>query len=122
MERRRCRSAILSRRRSKDGWHITMAANRRATITVRSCSSAMRWKRQLKTASYLKFQQFKAIVAEIRAQQFNRVAQESGDFVEFLGLAGLGQAEAAALTPADVNLEAGHIIVCRRKTDAGFAV
>jgi integrase len=68
------------------------------------------------------FEQFKAIVADVRAQQFNRVAQESGDFVEFLGLAGLGQAEAAALTPADVDLEAGHIIVYRRKTDAGFAI
>jgi len=68
------------------------------------------------------FEQFKAIVADIRSQQFNRVAQESGDFVEFLGLAGLGQAEAAALTPADVDLEAGHIIVYRHKTDAGFAI
>src|SRR5262249_2788497 len=68
------------------------------------------------------FEQFKAIVADIRQQQFNRVAQESGDFVEFLGLAGLGQAEAAALTCADVDLDAGHIIVYRRKTDAGFAI
>ena len=68
------------------------------------------------------FEQFKQIVAEIRAQKFNQVAEQSGDFVEFLGLAGLGAAEAASLTPADVDLAAGHIIAYRHKTSAGFAV
>ena len=34
------------------------------------------------------FEQFKAIVASIRGQRFNREAERSGDFVEFLGLAG----------------------------------
>ena len=33
------------------------------------------------------FEQFRQIVADIRAQRFNADAQESGDFVEFLGLA-----------------------------------
>jgi integrase len=68
------------------------------------------------------FEQFKAIVADIRAQRFNREAEQSGDFVEFLGLVGLGQAEAAAITRAHVDLEAGRIIVYRRKTDTGFAI
>jgi integrase len=68
------------------------------------------------------FDQFKQIVAEIRAQKFNQVAEQSGDFIEFLGLAGLGAAEAASLTPADVDLGAGHIIAYRHKTNAGFAV
>ena len=68
------------------------------------------------------FDEFKAIVADIRAQKFNREAEQSGDFVEFLGLAGLGQAEAAAITRAHVDLEAGRIIVYRHKTDKGFAV
>jgi integrase len=68
------------------------------------------------------FDQFKQIVAEIRAQKFNQVAEQSGDFIEFLGLAGLGAAEAASLTPADVDLNAGHIIAYRHKTNAGFAV
>jgi hypothetical protein len=36
------------------------------------------------------FEQFKEIVADIRAQRFNREADQSGDFVEFLGRAGLG--------------------------------
>jgi integrase len=61
-------------------------------------------------------------VADIRAQTFNRKAEQSGDFVEFLGLAGLGQAEASALTRAHVDFAAGQIIVYRKKTDTGFAV
>ena len=69
------------------------------------------------------FDEFKQIVAEIRAQQkFNQIVEQSGDFIELLGLAGLGTAEAAALTPADVDFEAGHIIAYRKKTNTGFAV
>ena len=41
------------------------------------------------------FEEFKSIVESIRAQKFNgHDAEESADFVEFLGLAGLGKAEA----------------------------
>ena len=61
------------------------------------------------------FEQFKAIIADVRAQQFNANAQDSADFLEFLGLAGLGQAEAGSLTPADVDLQAGRIITYRHK-------
>jgi hypothetical protein len=42
------------------------------------------------------FEEFRAIVASIRAQPLNRDAEQSGDFVEFLGLCGLGQAEVRA--------------------------
>lgn len=68
------------------------------------------------------FEQFKAIIADVRAQQFNADAQDSADFLEFLGLAGLGQAEAGSLTPADVDFDAGRIITFRHKTTTGFAV
>jgi integrase len=69
------------------------------------------------------FDQFKQIVVDIRSQKFNgHDAELSGDFVEFLGLAGLGQAEAGSITRADVDLDAGRIIVYRHKTDAGFAI
>jgi len=67
-------------------------------------------------------EQFKAIVADVRAQQFNAEAQDSGDFLEAMGLLGLGQAELAPLTRADVDLEAGQIITFRHKTSTGFAV
>jgi integrase len=68
------------------------------------------------------FEQFKAIIAEVRAQVFNADAQDSADFLEFLGLAGLGQAEAGSLTRADVDFEAERIITFRWKTATGFAV
>ena len=68
------------------------------------------------------WEQFKAIVADVRAQQFNADAQDSGDFLEAMGLLGLGQAELAPLTRADVDLEAGRIITFRHKTSTGFAV
>jgi integrase len=68
------------------------------------------------------WEQFKAIVANVRAQVFNADAKDSTDFLEFLGLAGLGQAEAGSLRPADVDLEAGRIITFRQKTVTGFVV
>ena len=68
------------------------------------------------------FEQFKAIVADVRAQQFNADAQDSADFLEFLGLAGLGQAEASSLTRADVDFEAGRIITFRHKTVTGYTI
>ena len=67
-------------------------------------------------------EQFKAIISDVRAQVFNADAQDSADFLEFLGLAGLGQAEARSLTRADVDLDAGRIITFRHKTSTGFAV
>ena len=65
---------------------------------------------------------FKAIVANVREQVFNADAQDSADFLEFLGLAGLGQAEARSLTRADVDLDAGRLITFRHKTSTGFVV
>lgn len=60
-------------------------------------------------------------MADIRAQTFNRDAQQSGDFVEFMGLAGLGQAEVSVLTRPYVDLDAGQIFPYRQKTRTGFA-
>ncbi len=68
------------------------------------------------------FEQFKSIIADVRAQQFNADTQDSADFLEFLGLAGLGQAEAGSLTRTDVDCEAGQIITYRHKTSTGFAI
>jgi hypothetical protein len=43
------------------------------------------------------FKEFQNIVEDIRSQAFNADCRDSADFVELLGLAGLGQAEASAL-------------------------
>jgi len=68
------------------------------------------------------FEEFKAIVSEIRTQSFNAEAAESADFVEFLGLAGLGKAEAAALTQGDIDWQRETITTFRQKTKSGFAI
>ncbi len=68
------------------------------------------------------FEEFKAIVADIRAQRFNADAQDSADFVEFLGLAGLGQAEASALQIDDIDWQRSTITTFRHKTKSGFAI
>jgi integrase len=66
--------------------------------------------------------EFRAIVDDIRKQPFNADAQDSADFVEFIGLAGLGQAETAALTWDDVDFEREQITTFRHKTRTGFTV
>lgn len=66
--------------------------------------------------------QFENIVTSIRSQRFTDHAHQSADFVEFLGRAGLGQAEAAALTWADVGWELERLTVRRHKTDTRFYV
>jgi integrase len=69
------------------------------------------------------FEQFQAIVESIRAQKFNgHDADESADFVEFIGLAGLGQAEASAITWDDIDFEREQITTFRHKTKSGFAI
>jgi integrase len=70
-----------------------------------------------------RFEEFKAIVESIRSQKFNgHDADESADFVEFLGLAGLGKAEAAALRQGDIDWEHETITTFRHKTKSGFAI
>jgi integrase len=66
--------------------------------------------------------QFKAIVAEIRAKVFNADCKESGDFIEFMGLAGLGQAELKNLTWSDIDLTRNRMKVRRVKTGRFFEV
>jgi len=66
--------------------------------------------------------EYEAIVAHVRGQKFADTAKESADLIEFMGLAGLGQAECADLTWADINFGAGIISIIRRKTQKEFSV
>jgi integrase len=69
------------------------------------------------------FEEFGSIVADIRGQKFNgHGAEASADFIEFMGLAGLGQAEARALKRSDVDLKKGTITTFRHKTSTGFQI
>ena len=66
--------------------------------------------------------QFEAIVQSVRDQPLNRRANESADFVEFLGLAGVGQAEASSLKCGDIDWALARLNFRRRKTGALFYV
>lgn len=75
--------------------------------------------------------EFQAIVAEIRKPTWKTnkgrrggqrplIQDESADFAEFLGLAGVGQAEAVGLKWEDIDLKAGRINYVRKKTKTAF--
>jgi integrase len=82
-----------------------------------------RWKRpQTPKRTIPTLKQFDAIVADIRACRHSPYAKESADFVEFLGLAGLGQAEASALQWKDVDFVEGRLSIRRHKTARRFHV
>ncbi len=80
-----------------------------------------RWKKPQKPKRFVPTQeQFQAIVADIRAQRLNAEADDSADFVEFEGLAGLGQAEAGSLKWGDVDWARNVLHVKRHKTQERF--
>ena len=68
------------------------------------------------------WEQFVAIVADVRSQPFNRDADDSGDFIETIGLLGLGQAELSGMKREHVDLESERIQVYRLKTATPFHV
>lgn len=64
--------------------------------------------------------EFETIIECVRSQPFTDHADDSGDFLAFLGLAGVGQAEAAALKWGDVDWSRERINFKRQKTDTHF--
>lgn len=83
----------------------------------------VRWKKPQTTKRLVPtIQQFEAIIKEVRAAPFTNHGPSSGDFLEFLGLAGVGQAEAASLTWGDVNMGQGIMHFRRHKTGQRFVV
>ena len=74
-------------------------------------------KRQIPTVD-----QFAAIVQSVRGEHLNRGADESANFIEFEGLAGLGQAEVAPMTWSRINWTDGKFEAWRAKTKTWFPV
>lgn len=69
------------------------------------------------------FEQFLEIIESVRAQRFNgHGAEGTADFLEAMGLLGLGQAELSALKRGDIDFKALQIITFRQKTRSGFAL
>ncbi len=69
-------------------------------------------------------EQFAAIVADIRAQKYNAESGDSADFIEFMGNAGLGQAEISpsAFKWDDVDFGRNELHILRKKTGERFPV
>ena len=88
-------------------------------VTRMNCT----WKRPQKPIRNIPTpDQLQMIVSNIRGQEFNREAEQSADFIEFMGSVGLGQAEVSNLTLADVDWKMNRIQVRRRKTGELFFV
>ena len=66
--------------------------------------------------------EFKAIVSAIRNNQPLGSGEASANLIEFMGLAGLGNAEAWKLVWGDVDFKRNTIKVYRAKTDTGFQI
>ncbi|WP_348212491.1 tyrosine-type recombinase/integrase [Luteolibacter sp.] len=82
-----------------------------------------RWKKpQTPVRRVPTLEQFQAIVDEVRSEKRSSHARESADFLEFLGLAGVGQAEASSLTWGDVDFTRNSMSFRRHKTDTRFPV
>jgi integrase len=78
-----------------------------------------RWEKPQKPIRHVPTQaQFEAIVQDIRCQELHAEAEGSADFVQFLGEAGVGQAEAGSLTLGDVDWKCGLIRFRRHKAQA----
>ena len=83
------------------------------------------WKNPKKTAKRRQIptvDQFAAIVQSIRNEHRNFGAAESANFVEFEGLAGLGQAEVAPMTWSRINWTGEKFEAWRAKTKTWFTV
>ena len=57
----------------------------------------------------------------VRAQKYAETAKERADLIEFMGLAGLGQAECFDLTWGDINFKTSKVTIIRKKTSKEFA-
>jgi len=68
------------------------------------------------------WEEFQAIVKAIRNNPYSDTAHVSADFVEFLGRAGIGNAEAGSLLWKHVDFRRNQLRLYRHKTDTGFVV
>jgi integrase len=66
--------------------------------------------------------EFQAIIADIRKQKFNARCKQSTELVEFMGLLGLGQAEVANLRGEHFDYERMQITIVRQKTRKPFLI
>jgi len=68
------------------------------------------------------YEEFNAIVANVRSQRFNAEAETSADYLEFMGLIGVGQAEASTIEKQHVKIAEKQLTFFRAKTKKPYFV
>lgn len=68
------------------------------------------------------FEEFQSIIHSVRQQRFNADSKDSADLLEFMGMMGVGQAEAGGMLRQHVNLKRKQITFFRHKTKTPFTV
>lgn len=68
------------------------------------------------------FEEFQAIINDVRTQRHNPDASDSANFLEFMGLAGVGQAEMGNLTKGDIDMKKERIRLRRVKTSSPYEI
>ena len=68
------------------------------------------------------FEEFQKIIINVRDQPHNADAIDSAYFLEFMGLAGTGQAEMGNLTRSDIDFKKGRIHLYRVKTSSPYEI
>lgn len=68
------------------------------------------------------WEQFFAVVESVRGQRGADHAEDSADLIEFMGLCGVGQAEAAGLRWGHVDFAKGEMLFFRVKTRTAYGV
>src|ERR1035437_5402003 len=91
-------------------------------ILVSPAADVSQAKRETPIRDTPTWEEFHAIVTDIRAQKRNADAQDSADCCELMGLAGLGNAEVEGLTWGDIDFKNGRIRVYRQKTTTGYSI
>ena len=102
-------------------------------IIENPCSRLKACKRKQPIRLMPTFEQFQAIIADVRSSKYNRHhngsritvqngAEDSADFLEACGLLGLGQAELAGIKKEHVDLESGRMAIYRHKTSCQFTI
>ena len=93
-------------------------------VIAHSPAASIKYRKRKDTIKRLKpsWGEFEAIVAHVRTQKYADTAKESADLIEFMGLAGLGQAECADLSWGDINFKSSKIAIIRKKTAKEFSI
>ena len=68
------------------------------------------------------FEQFNAIIADVRSQKNNAESESSADYIAFMGLVGVGQAEASGIKKQNVNTTTKQLTFFRVKTKTPYYV